>query len=304
MRYLLLACFLLGCSANGTKKALDPKDMGPNDVAPVADLGYSSLIAQRPYHFKLPAGYDPSQPTPLVILLHGYGVSGIIQEGYFRLSSIIDDKKFLYAYPDGLIDSQMNRYWNADDACCDFGHTGVDDVAYINAIIDDVQAKYNVDPKRIFLIGHSNGAFLAHRLACDAPRVAAIVSLAGAVWQDAARCQPSSPVAVLQVHGDADQTISYNGGSTGASGGTYPSAHQTVATWADKDGCTPGLVDTGMTLDVDAALAGEETKVERYAGCRGGAVELWTMRGGGHMPNFQESWPSLIYGFLSAHPKP
>jgi polyhydroxybutyrate depolymerase len=149
----------------------------------------------RPYNFKVPARYDRNTPTPLVIGLHGYDVLSTEQESYFKLAALADAQTFLYAYPDGSVDGLGHQFWNADDACCDLFGSGVDDVAYLNGMIDDIASNYTVDAKRIFVVGHSNGAFMAHRLACDLPnRIAAIVALAGAGRSDASKCNPQSPV--------------------------------------------------------------------------------------------------------------
>ena len=292
-------------SLSATTDAATTSDLPPpsGDLSQTGDLGTKGLIAARPYASKVPAKYDPKVPTPLLILLHGYTASGALQDSYFGLSGIVDAKGFLYAYPDGTVDQSGKRFWEGTDACCDFFHTGVDDVAYLNAIIDDMSAHYNVDPKRIFLVGHSNGGFMAHRMACDkASRIAAIVALAGDNWNDPAKCQPSEAVAVLQVHGDADTTISYNGGQL--VGVTYPAAHDSVGTWVTSNGC--GAMPTvGAPLDIDSVLPGNETMVARYTGCKpGGAAELWTIHGGGHVPSLQKSWPGMIYDWLAAHPKP
>ena len=259
------------------------------------------LVAARPYGFKAPATYDPKTPAPLVIVLHGYGAYGWIESGYLRYTTLSDTKGFLLAYPDGTLDSTQNRYWNATDACCNFDHTNVDDVAYVSQVIDDVSAQYNVDPKRIFLIGHSNGAFLAHRIACElSGRIAAIITLAGMQWLDATKCSPTVPVAVLQVHGDADAVILYAGGATKA--GTYPSAKQTLATWAAKNGCTGGLAATGETLDLEEKIAGAESTVERHGGCPA-SVELWTIKGGSHIPFLSVAWAEASWQFFLANAK-
>jgi polyhydroxybutyrate depolymerase len=274
------------------------------DPADASDDG--NVLAERPYTLKVPSSYDASKATPLLILMHGYAATGALQDAYFGLSATSESKGFLYVFMDGTLDAKGNRFWNATDACCNFDNKPIDDVAYLNAIIDDVGSKYNVDKKRVFLVGHSNGGFMAHRFACDqASRVAAIVSLAGAQWNDPSRCNPTEPVSVLQVHGDQDEVIAYNGGTTGDATNphTFPSAHQTVATWAAKDGCTGALTADG-TLDIDTHIAGAETKVERYAGCPSGIdVELWTIQGGKHIPSLPLNWGDMIYGFLSAQPK-
>ena len=124
---------------------------------------------------------------------------------------------------------------------------------------------------------HSNEAYLA--------------AVCGAVKQ--------TKVSVLQVHGDKDTNVAYDGTPF------TPSAHQTVAIWADRNACTGLLTNGGIRLDIEAGLAGAETRVEAYAGCRNdGSVELWTIEGGGHIPNFNSQWPGAIYDFLMAHPKP
>ncbi len=272
--------------------------------AGTVDVLTSPTILARPYHFHLPQHYDPTVPTPLLILLHGYGATGVIQDLYFGLTPLSDAQTFLYAYPDGTLDATGKRFWNATDACCDFGNIPVDDVAYVNAIIDDVSARYTVDTHRIYVVGHSNGGFMAHRLACDlSSRVAAIVSLAGATWEDPSRCVPTHPISVLEVHGDADTVVSYTGGRVAdfPGIGVFPGARATVADWATLEGCPGMLMDTGMRLDLDSSLPGAETEVDRYAGCTRGAVELWTIHGGGHIPILQPTWAATIYGFLSAH---
>src|SRR5439155_20820686 len=114
--------------------------------------------------------------------------------------------------PDGTVDGNNNHFWNATDGCCDFGKTGVDDSSYLAGLIDEIASKYKVDPKRVYFMGHSNGGFMSYRMACDhADRVAAIVSLAGATFADDSKCKPTAPVAVVEVHGNADPTVPYDG---------------------------------------------------------------------------------------------
>ena len=146
-------------------------------------------------------------------MLHGYGASGLFQNLYLRLGDIADEEGFFIAAPDGTLDATQKRFWNATDLCCDFEKTGVDDVRYLTGLVSEIRAAYAIDPKRIYIVGHSNGGAMAYRLACDASeQFAAIVSLAGPFFEDVKRCAPSSPVAVQHMHGTADEVVPYDGG--------------------------------------------------------------------------------------------
>jgi polyhydroxybutyrate depolymerase len=278
---------------------------GPTGVAgPVpAGAAIGSPTAERPYGLEVPPGYDGERAVPLVVLLHGYTSSGPAQAAYFGLIAEADRAGFLLAYPNGTRDLLGNRFWNATDACCDFFRSGVDDVAYLDAVIGEISARYPVDPARIFLVGHSNGAFMAHRYACDrATRVAAIVTLAGMQWEDPGRCGAGLPVSVLHVHGRNDTTINYGGGATPE--GSYPGAVDTAGDWAAKDGCAGRLAATGRTFDLDRTIVGDETVEEAESGCPAGvAVDLWTIEGGGHVPAFNDHWAEEVWEFLATHPK-
>jgi polyhydroxybutyrate depolymerase len=242
----------------------------------------NALVAARPYRLLAPTTLDPRKTYPLVLVLHGFGGTSERIERYYQLDPLVEERGFLVAYPDGTEETQRRHFWGGhrrfwNDACCDVYLPSVDDVAYLDAIIDDVSAHYRVDGKRVFVMGISNGGSMSYRYACDrASRVAAILSRAGAMWADTTHCKPSEPVAVLQIHGTDDKVVSYD-----------VSAHQSARDWVAFDHCdaTPDasapprdLVAGGFRDDVPDA----ETTTERWTGCRG--VELWTMRGAGHAP--------------------
>ena len=267
------------------------------EPAPPVDL------TARPFEVFAPTSYDEATPMPLVVLLHGFGASGAIQEAYFQLQPLAEERGFLYVHPDGTVNQIGRQFWNATDACCGFATT-VDDSAYLLALIEQVEADYNVDPQRIYLVGHSNGGFMSYRMACDhADKIAAVASLAGATFADAERCDPSEPVSVLQIHGTADETIPYTGGTI--LGNDHPSAQTTVDTWADYNECAATTVDAAGVLDMDANLAGAETSTEVFEDCPTGIdVELWTIDGGAHIPARTADMSTGIIDFLFAHPKP
>ena len=258
----------------------------------------------RPVALHVPQSYSCDKGAPLVIMLHGYTVSSAIEEVYLNITAESEKRGFLYAHPDGTKDAQDKPFWNATDVCCDFGGTMVDDSAYLSKLIKDVEAAYNVDAKRVYLIGHSNGGFMSYRMACDhGDQIAGIASLAGAMFNDVTKCAAQTPVSVLEIHGTADMTIAYKGGKIGAN--TFPAATTSVADWATIDACLPQPDTSGAPMDLDTGLVGDETLVSNYTGCKSGTgVSLWTIEGGSHIPSFGAAFIPDVMDFLYAHPKP
>ena len=262
----------------------------------------SPLVKARPYHVRTPPHHDPARPAPLLLFLHPYNPQNGLQAlARFGVTPITDEKGLLLAAPDGTQETSnraLPRFWNATDACCDFAGRGIDDVAYLDAVIADMRARYRVDDKRIFVLGYSNGGTMAHRLLCERSSIlAGAVSIAGAAWKDPGRCRPEGPAALLEIHGDADDLVRYAGGGT--STGDYPSAPEGVANWARAIGC--GAAARALQpLDLMPGLAGAETVVTSFP-CRRGAAELWTVRAGDH----RGLGPTVraAVEFLLAHPK-
>ena len=301
---LLTACGRGGSSSETTDApttvAITPSTAASTTPVDATTTAPPVAFADRPYDVFVPSGYNAATPAPLVILLHGYSATGDLQELYFQLQPEAEARGFLYVHPDGLINRENKHFWNATDACCDNTQL-VDDSGYLTYIIDQVSAAYNVDQKRIYLVGHSNGGFMSYRMACDhADRIAAMVSLAGATWLDTTECAPSEPVNILQLHGTDDQTIKYDGGRTIF--GKYPSAETTVETWSAYNGCTTATESLG-TVDIANNIEGVETTKEGFTGCPAdGAVELWTIAGGPHIPGLQTTFAAYIIDWLYAHP--
>ncbi len=306
-KWLAAGAAVVLVAACGPGRRPDPPPAAASTPAP-ADTAAGTRTVDldgRPFLLHVPASYSASAKAPLVILLHGYQASGQMQESYFKLAAEADRRGFLYALPDGTKNKQDKRFWNATEACCDFARSGVDDSAYLSKLIDTVKASHSVDAARVYLVGHSNGGFMAYRMACEhAAQITAVVSLAGAATADPGSCKPTRPVSVLQIHGTADRTIAFDGGAN--FGQRYPSVADTLAQWRRHDGCS-GDADTSATpKDLDTGLAGAETTVTAYAaGCRGGSrVELWSIKQGEHIPRLSPGFAPAVLDFLLARVSP
>lgn len=272
----------------------------PNPLAPSPPVapGTAGTLAFQDREFRLvvPAQYDRQRPAGLVVALHGFTADVAGLDDYFGLSRQAGQRGLLLALPDGTQDSRGDRFWNATGACCDMDGSGVDDSGYLSGLIDLVKQSYAVDPARVLVVGHSNGGFMAHRLACDhADQVTGIASLAGPQNLDRTACAPSRPVSVLQIQGTADDTIDFAGTLQ------YPSAAETVRQWVELDSCTGPATD-GARRDLDRRLAGAETEVTAHAWCRDGtAVELWTIEDGRHSPDLTADFGGQVLDWLLAH---
>lgn len=287
--------------------ACEPRTRSSDRASPAPPTPAPSSFASRPYDVHVPPGLDRSRPAPLVVSLHGYGApSGEAHARAFGFAAMADEHGFVLATPDGTVDSHGSRYWNATDACCNFDHAGVDDVAYIAWLIDDAVSKLAIDRDRVFVLGHSNGGFLAHRLACDlAPRLAGAVSIAGAGWKDTSRCAPGEPVSILEIHGDADVIIRMRGGRVfNLPVPEYPSTQETLAGWLAQDSCGVGAQPAPASIDFDDGVPGVETTRLSYRDCRAGVtVDLWTVVGGSHVPHPSRAGLTAIAAWMTAHPK-
>jgi polyhydroxybutyrate depolymerase len=229
---------------------------------------------RRDYVLHVPAGL-PAGPRPLVLELHGGGGTAANIERLTGLQAETDARGWLVARPDGV-----DRQWN--DGRPEV-RAGIDDVAFLSAVIDDVATRTPLDPARVYATGISNGALMSGRLACElADRIAAVGQVAGTQGVElAVTCRPSRPVSVLVISGTADPLVPYAGGpigpvlGLGGSRGTVLGAEAYVAAWVARDRAGP---PTTTELAPD-------TTVSRYRSIVGSEVVFYRVDGAGH------TWP-------------
>ncbi len=262
----------------------------------------------RPASVVLPADYDVTQKYPLVILLHGYGVNAQTQDFIFGLSQRTTDFQFILVLPDGTPGIGGQRFWDATPQCCNFTGTPVDDVGYLASLMDEAMEVYAVDSKRIRLVGHSNGGYMAYRYMCEHPiDIDRVAVLAGSTFLAAESCIDPSPIDVLHLHGTLDDTILYppnlppdgNPSKVRTIG-----AEATVARWAALSGCDDELAlierrDYHQRIRIGDDPA--ETEVLRATNCAAGnSIELWRAVGADHLyVSVNAAWRDAVAAFLS-----
>lgn len=257
-----LLLMLAACGGGGSQDASEP----PPPAVQQKQLTVDGM--SRSYRLFTPLSLDRSRPAPLVLVMAGVGNTGQDMVTATEFDRMADTGEFIVAYPEGV-----NETWNAGYCCLGRATSGPDDVAFLTRVIDDVQATSSVDAGRVFAVGFSAGAMMAHKLGCDlAGRIAGVGSVSGAMVLD--ECRPSRPVSVIEIHGTADGLVPYEGGRT-AGGATQPSppTREVVKRWAELDGCqpTPATATEGVLT------------TSTWTGCREGtSVKFITIDGGGH----------------------
>ncbi|MCW2608697.1 MAG: hypothetical protein JWO60_3390 [Frankiales bacterium] len=144
-------------------------------------------------------------PAPLLLVLHGLYQTTSTVERDQRWAPLARREGVVLGYGMGTSAS-----WNAGTCCGDAVAQGVDDVAYLDRVVQVVAALHPVHPRRLHVTGFSNGAMMAYRYACERPaRVAGVLAVAGTVTAECAG--PRRDVAVMHVHGTADRTVPLEG---------------------------------------------------------------------------------------------
>lgn len=232
----------------------------------------------RTYRVFVPSSYTPDTPAPLVVGLHGGFGSGEQFERANGLDPALSARGMLGVFPDGVAGPVSGvRTWNAGNCCAYSLAASVDDVGFIQKLVSRVRRQYSVDPDRVYAIGHSNGAMMSYRLACDLPGVfAAIAPVEGAI-DDTHPCRPRHPMNVLIIHGLRDLNVPYEGGiGVGYSRVDYASVTQAVDRWRRINHC-----EGPSSVTVDGDLRTKDAQ-----GCDAdGAVRLRSLADGNH------EWP-------------
>jgi polyhydroxybutyrate depolymerase len=254
---------------------------------------------ERRYAVHVPKDRDRSAPFPVVMIFHGGGSTA---DFMMRMTSWVDkanENGFLAVFPEGMsldpsepADFARNpQFWNDGTGREHVGERNINDIGFVEACLDDLAARFPVDPEQIFATGFSNGAFMVSRLGMELPqRIAAIAPVAGMYLHREGR--PSPHVSVLCIAGTEDPLSPLRDGEvTWPWGGKelQPGVLDSVRKWAEMAGCVtcPGIVAERQGI-----------KVISY-GSQGGDTEviLYTVEGMGHTWPGARVWlPEAIFG--------
>ena len=276
------AWWVAGLLATGTAGATD-----------IQALDLARPEGVRHYLLNAPATATPGT-RPLVILLHGH--TGTARQllgqgmGAAPLSVWLDiaaREGLVIIAPDGLRGSDDKQGWNDCRADASSNPRG-DDVGFIGALIDAAVAQHHVDPRRVYVMGMSNGGMMAFRLAVELPGKLTAIAAVGASMAAKSQCRaPAEKLSVLVIAGESDPLVPFRGGDvrfySQKSRGSVIGVEAAVQSWRVLDGLSKAAGESRDFPKLDAGDPTRATLTQWGSDPKRHQVALIRIVGGGHV---------------------
>ena len=242
---------------------------------------------ERRYLLHVPESYRLTAPVPLVITIHGYAEWPAHQAQISHWNDLADHYGFIVVYPAG---TGFPLRWRTSGKVNDKG--SMEDFFFLRDLIDQLEKDYNIDPKRIYVNGFSNGGGMTYLAACKLQeRIAAIGMISGAYLNEKESCLTIRPVPTILFHGKLDQIVPYPGGRSKSFDYPFPDIEQWVVELASSNGCQAEKAENSIIGEVE---------VEKYVNCKLGAeVIFYSIQNGGHSWPGGEPLPEWIAGYTT-----
>ncbi len=266
----VLATGIAGCS--DTSESAQPHCTGKQQQTPgTTQASVEVQGTKRSYTVVVPTGYNASTPIPMVMAFHGRGMNGPLMLTLTGFDQVANENTFMVVAPSG-----QNEDWNLRDVA----NADSSDIAFVEAMLDQLDNTYCLDNARRYAAGMSAGSAFTFALACMPNRqFAAFGGVSASFYRPV--CDRSAPAPLIYFHGTADDVVPYKGGkvnSVGADGlrSTVEPVATTMSDWAKHNKCTVG---PSTTTDKDVVES-------QWSNCADSAdIDAYSVTGGGH------TWP-------------
>ncbi len=253
---------------------------------------------QRRFLIDRPPSFDDANSRSVLLVIHGFGSDPSKARTEMGFSQLNNRDDFIFVFPEGSGPNPDELSWNAGFCCRSAMQSGVDDVNFLDQILDMLRTEMHIDRRRVYVAGFSNGANLAYRWgAARSQTVAGIAAVAGAIGgrahffaPEVRIANPEQPVSLLIVHGEEDLSFPYKGGVSmsvrqGLRGRESVSVPDSISFWKKNNGCI-GEPEISKTAGGGS--------LQRFTHCLDGtAVEAWTFARIGH------EWPKQLDHLVS-----
>lgn len=263
-----------GFPAKGAVTAVTTTCNTPPHKTGDSNLSIHSAGLNRTFLVHLAPSYD-THPQALVINYHGYQNTAQRTAQHTNMGAEADKAGFILVFPQG-VDNPPS--WNAGIGA--LGPTGdADDVQFTRDLISYFEHNYCVDSHRIYVTGYSLGGGMAYRIACALTgQIAAVATVAGAFYRIPGGCNPSRPIPLLEIHGQADRFAPYTGNPYMG----MAAVQVYLNAWLARDKCS--------TINEVIFQKADVTGIEWPHCANGVVIEHYRISDGGH------TWPGAGSG--------
>jgi len=303
---ILLSSILTGCLSSNEESRNDDQEQGDTGNNEYYEsegffcVDHEGL--ERCWQQHVPEGLDADTPVPLLVDMHGYASDSTNHKKLSSFDKIADDHGAIVVYPDGVLgrnlptDLQENQAWNAGWCCAHSAKDRVDDVGFIERVVNFTLDMHNVDSDRIYASGWSNGCAMAQRLAMELSHTfAAVGCMAFYLLTDP--IERYSPIPIMEVHGFLDQIVLYESSILSVPFSedmwTEPEAYETGAIenmfeWAVHNDCS----GSPETFELNALYS-----IQGFDECENNAtVQLMTIFAAQHNPYSNDNEDGTLVG--------
>lgn len=285
---LVLLAAIMSCEKQDENIAPEPE---PIDYPGIVDDSHVFNGKERRYVLHIPDDHDGTSTIPLVIFLHGGGGNAESAQNFTNFNNVSENEGFLIAYPEAFFESAPNNFVWADGRGLAPDKLGIDDVGFVNSLTSTLMEEYNINSRKVYLCGFSNGSFLTQRIAFEANQLyAAIGTLGGTMSISQYESgDPERAIPMMYVFGTDDPLVPYEGGFVSGNPNLEEvvSAEAAVDFWVQNNDCTDSSGPTELP-DLVSSDNSTVTVFEYTQGDNGSAVIFYRVNGAGH------TWPGVL----------